>query len=175
MVCRGSTAGLWRDHSCPQRRPSPADPEATGRRLRCNHAVEFPQRDDHSQMRTGPGCRLSGHCQAVGLDAAFSSGARGAGRASRDPGRCVQRCDWHAQGHWRRADQQPDSTQDILHRFDCRRQLVDASECRSDQAPQPRAGRQCSLRRVRRCGSGTGSDRHHAKQIPERRTDLRLR
>ena len=64
--------------NAPHRRDQAAD-----RRRRRDHAVEFPDRDDHPQGRPGAGRRLHGGVQAGRGDAAVGAGAGRARRARR--------------------------------------------------------------------------------------------
>ncbi len=70
VVCRGSETRLRRDD--PDHRRGQALPrhQAAGRRVRGDHAVELPDRDDHAQGRAGAGRRLPGGHQAGRADAA---------------------------------------------------------------------------------------------------------
>jgi succinate-semialdehyde dehydrogenase/glutarate-semialdehyde dehydrogenase len=65
--------------------------QAADRRVRGDHAVELPDRDDHAQGRPGAGRRLPGGHQAGRADAALGAGAGRTGRARRHAGGRVQR------------------------------------------------------------------------------------
>ncbi len=73
-----------RRHDPAERQGSPYPcPEGADRRVRRDHAVELPRRDDHAQGRTGLGCRLHRRDPSGQPDPVFSAGARGAGRTRR--------------------------------------------------------------------------------------------
>jgi succinate-semialdehyde dehydrogenase/glutarate-semialdehyde dehydrogenase len=60
MVRRGRQAHLWRNHSATGGRQAPDRHQAADRRLRRDHAVEFPARHDHAQGGAGlaAGCTM---------------------------------------------------------------------------------------------------------------------
>jgi acyl-CoA reductase-like NAD-dependent aldehyde dehydrogenase len=58
ILRRGGAARLWRDHSDATRGRAAARDQAADRRLRRDHAVEFPLLDDHPESLAGAGCRL---------------------------------------------------------------------------------------------------------------------
>ena len=93
MVRRGRQARLRRRDPDHRQRPPPGRGQAAGRRLRGDHAVEFPVLDDHAQGRAGAGRRLHRRDQAGGSDALLGVRARGAGASRRVSARRAQRAD----------------------------------------------------------------------------------
>ena len=88
MVCRGRQARLWRNDPRDGGGQAAGGHQAADRRLRGDHAVEFPAGDDHAQGRPGAGRRLHGGGQARRADAADGAGAGGTGRAGRFSAGC---------------------------------------------------------------------------------------
>ena len=70
VLRRGSAPRLWRDHSDAAAGCAAARDQAADRRLRRDHAVEFPVLDDHPQGVAGAGRRLHRGAQARQRDAA---------------------------------------------------------------------------------------------------------
>ena len=84
---------LRRDH--PEHRQQQALPghQAADRRVRGDHAVELPDRDDHAQGGAGAGRRLPGDHQAGRTDAAVGAGRGRTGAARRHAGRRAEHPD----------------------------------------------------------------------------------
>jgi hypothetical protein len=74
MVCRGGPARLWRRDPAAHGRPPRRRYQGADRRLRRDHAMEFPRRDDYPQGRPGAGRRLPDGGQAGERDALFGAG-----------------------------------------------------------------------------------------------------
>ena len=106
VVRRGGQAHLRRHH--PAERQGPPHPGAEGadRRVRRDHAVEFPGRDDHPQGRSRLGRRLHRRDPAGQPDAVLGAGAGGAGGARRHAAGRVQR-DHRTVGRDRRRTHRP--------------------------------------------------------------------
>ena len=83
VLRRGGQAHLRRDDSLALPEFAHHRAEAAGRRLRRDHALELPGRDDHPQMLARPRRRLHRRGQAGARHAADGAGAGGAGRARR--------------------------------------------------------------------------------------------
>ena len=130
VVRRGGEARLRRHD--PRATGGPADRRAQGadRRLRRDHALELPRRDDHAQGRAGARRRLHDRDQARRADTALGARARrarGRGRCARGraPGRHRRRRG-RARDR-RRADVEPDRPQALVHRLDRDRQAADGA------------------------------------------------
>ena len=83
VLRRRGAARLWRDHSDAAAGCAAARDQAADRRLWRDHAVEFPELDDHPQGFAGAGGRLHRGAETRQRDAALGAGARGAGREGR--------------------------------------------------------------------------------------------
>ena len=115
--------------------------QGAGGRVRGDHAVEFPGRDDHPQGGPGAGGGLHHRRQAGLADAAVGAGAGRTGAACRRAGGRLQRRDRQRHGDRRRADRQPGGAQAHLHRLDRDRPPAGramrtdrSSACRSNSA-----------------------------------------
>ena len=84
-------ARLRRHYSAERQGPPHPGAEGADRRVRRDHAVEFPLRHDHPQGRPRLGRRLHRRDAAGEPDAVLRAGAGGAGRARRHAARRVQR------------------------------------------------------------------------------------
>ena len=76
---------------------------------------------------------------------------------------------------WRGADGQSDGAQAVVHRIDRDRQAADGAVRRHREEAVARARRQRAADRVRRCGSGCGGGGRDGVEVPEHRTDVRVR
>ncbi len=130
VVRRGRQARLRRNHPGDAGGQAAGGDQAGDRRLRGDHAVEFPAGDDHAQGRTGAGRRLYRRRQARRTDAADGAGAGGAGRGGRLPGRRLQRADRRPGGDRWRTDRQPGRAEALLHRLDRSRPPADGADAR---------------------------------------------
>ena len=83
VLRRRGAPRLWRDHSDAAAGCAAARDQAADRRLRRDHAVEFPVLDDHPQGFAGAGRRLHRGAEARQRNAAHGAGAGGAGREGR--------------------------------------------------------------------------------------------
>ena len=83
MVRRGSQARLRRHHPADRGHAPHPGHQAAGRRLRRDHALELPERDDHAQGRPGAGRRLHHRGQARQRHAVLGAGDGRARRARR--------------------------------------------------------------------------------------------
>ena len=83
VVRRRSQAHRRRHLAVAVGRPPAGGHARADRRVRGDHAVELPGRDDHPQGRPGAGRRLPDRRQAGRADAVLGAGAGGAGRARR--------------------------------------------------------------------------------------------
>ena len=120
--------------------------QGADRRRRLHHAVEFSAGDDHAQGRTGDRGGLHRGAEAGVADAVLRAGARRAGGARRRPEGRLQRD--HRIGHRdrRRADEQSDRAQAVVHRLHRNRQAADGAvrrprsrSCRSSSAATRRS------------------------------------
>ena len=75
----------------------------------------------------------------------------------------------------RRADEQSDRAQAVVHRLDRDRQAADGAVRDDGEEAVARARRQRAVHRVRRRGSGRGGRGRDRVEVPQHRTDLRLR
>ncbi len=153
--------------------------QAADRRVRGDHAVELPDRDDHAQGGAGAGRRLPGDHQAGRADAAVGAGGGRAGAARRHAGRRAEHPD-------RRRASTRSTIGKVLCASDVVRHLsftgstevgrILARAMRADdQEAEPGTGRQRALHRLRRCRPGQRGRRRDDQQVPQRRPDLRLR
>ena len=171
---RGSKTDLRRDDALAVSKFEDHRPEAADRRLRRDHAMEFPGGHDHAKMLTRPRRRLHLRRQARARYAADGAGARlsrpegghAAGRAQHHHRRCCED---------RRSLHDPPCGQiHRLHRLDAGRQAVDAAGGFDGEEGRARAWRQRALHRVRRRRSRCGCRGRDCRKIPQHGTDLRL-
>ena len=95
-------------------------------------------------------------------------------RAGLPEGR-VQRGDRLGVRDWRGADVESDGPQAVVHGFDRGRQGADGAVRGHDEEAVARARRQRAVHRVRRCGSGCRGGRRDCVEVPQQRTDVRVR
>ncbi len=186
-MARASSSGSPRRPSASTARPSRSTDtdrrlvvlKQADRRLRRDHAVELPDRDDHAQGRAGAGGRLPGRDQAGRADAAVGAGAGRAGRARRHPRRaCSTSSPATPRARSRSAE--------LLCNSDVVRHLTFTGSTevgrllmapmRADgQEALAGARRQRALHRLRRRRPRRGGRGRDGQQVPQRRPDLRLR
>ena len=106
VVRRRGQARLRRHDAVALGRPAHRRHQAADRRLRGDHAVELPGRDDHAQGRPGARRRLPDGLQAGAGHALLGARAGRARRARRRAGRRLQRPD-RIVGRDRRRDDRP--------------------------------------------------------------------
>ena len=176
VVRRGGQARLRRRDPEPHQRPAPDRAEAADRRVRRDHAVELPQRDDHTQGRAGARRRLHLRAQARRADAVLGAGAGRAGRARRHPEGRVQRRDRRPAWPSARSLRANPVVRKVTFTgsTEVGRILMRAVR-RHHQEALARAGRQRALHRVRRRRPGRRGRRRARLQVPQRGPDLRVR
>ena len=153
MVRRGRQARLRRCDSGSRPRQAHRRAEAADRRHRRDHAVEFPDCDDHAQGRARARGGLHDGDQAVRAHALLGAcdvRARREGRRSR--GRDLRR-HRRLEADRRRVHQQSDRAQAELHGLDRRGQAADGTVRGDGEESFAGARRQCAVHRVRRRGS----------------------
>src|SRR4051794_29907358 len=151
ILRRRGAPRLWRDHSLAAARCAAARHQAADRRLRRDHAVEFPLLDDHPQGLAGARRRLHRGAEARQRDAAHRAGAGGARGAGRRAEGRVQYPDRQLLGDRQGAVRTSRRAVHRLHRLDRGRQdPVSAGRRRREEA-RARAWRQCAVCGVRRC------------------------
>ena len=101
--------------------------------------------------------------------------AKLARRCRRPAGRLQRHHDARCRGRRQGPDRRRSRAQADLHRLDGGRQDPLSPVGRHDQKADARAWRQRTADRLRRCRSSAGDRRHDGVEIPQRRTDLRLR
>jgi len=99
--------------------------QAADRRRRDDHAVEFPERDDHAQGRAGAG-RRSPWCSARRGDPFSGACARRTRRASRHSEGVFNVITGGFEGDRRRAVREPGGAQALVHGLDRNRARADA-------------------------------------------------
>ena len=159
----------------PHQRPAPHRAQAADRRVRGDHAVELPQRDDHAQ--DGAGARGGLHHGAQAREQTPFSALALAELAERAgfPKGVFNVVTGDAPADRQGALRQPGRAQDHLHRLHGGRAHPHAPERGHGQEALARAGRQRALHRLRRRRPRRGRRRRDGLQVPQRRPDLRVR
>ena len=175
VVRRGGQAHLRRHDPAECQGPPHPGAEGADRRVRRDHAVELPRRDDHAKGRPRLGRGLHRRDPPGEPDAVFGAGPRRAGRARRDAARRVQRHHRAVRRDRRGTHLQSAGAQADLHRLDRGRRQAAGAMRADDQEDQHGTGRQRAVHRVRRCGPRCRGRGRDGEQIPQHRPDLRLR
>ena len=136
----------------------------------------FPQRDDHPQggLRRLPPAAPVVMKPASQTPYSALALAELAERAGIAEGR-VQRRHRIGDRDRRRADREPDRAQALVHRLDRGRQAADGAVRRHGEEAVARARRQRAVHRLRRRRSRCGRRRGDRLEVPQHRSDLRLR
>ena len=125
--------------------------ERADRRRRRDHAVEFPQRHDHAQMRAGARRRLHLPHQARGGDTTFSASRLPNSRTAPvfPPAYSMSFTSNTARESGRRTHAKPYHAEILVHGLDGNRQDVDAQCATTVKKVSLELGRQRALHRLR--------------------------